>query len=89
MGKAMEKLNAERKRQRFSKEFKLNAVALLKAGQKPGTHMSPTISAVPQCLRPTPTPNWFDLRRVQTVHVGRLRFARKKTTCSSVVELIA
>lgn len=40
MGKAMEKLNAERKRQRFSKEFKLNAVALLKAGQKPGTQIA-------------------------------------------------
>ncbi len=40
MGKAMEKLNAGRKRQRFSKEFKLNAVALLKAGQKPGTQIA-------------------------------------------------
>ena len=40
MGKAMEKLNAGRKRQRFSKEFKLNAVALLKAGHKPGTQIA-------------------------------------------------
>ena len=40
MGKAMEKLNAERKRQRFTKEFKLNAVALLKAGHKPGTQIA-------------------------------------------------
>jgi len=40
MGKAMEKLNAQGKRQRFSKELKLNAVALLKAGQKPATQIA-------------------------------------------------
>jgi transposase len=40
MGKTMEKLNPQRQRQRFSKEFKLNAVKLLKAGQKPGTQIA-------------------------------------------------
>jgi len=37
MGKEIKKVNAERKRQRYSKEFKLAAVKLLQAGQKPGT----------------------------------------------------
>jgi transposase len=37
MGKEIQKVNAERKRQRYSKEFKLTAVKLLQAGQKPGT----------------------------------------------------
>lgn len=40
MEKSMEKLNPQRQRQRFSKEFKLNAVKLLKAGQKPGTQIT-------------------------------------------------
>ena len=37
MGKEILKVNIDRKRQKFSKEFKLNAVRLLKAGQKPAT----------------------------------------------------
>lgn len=37
MGKEIQKVNAERKRQRFSKEFKLAAVKLLQSGAKPGT----------------------------------------------------
>ena len=37
MGKGIQKVNAERKRQRYSKEFKLNAVKLLQSGTKPGT----------------------------------------------------
>ena len=37
MGKEIQKVNAERKRQRYSKEFKLAAVKLLKSGAKPGT----------------------------------------------------
>lgn len=37
MGKETQKVNAERKRQRYGKEFKLAAVKLLQAGQKPGT----------------------------------------------------
>lgn len=37
MGKEVQKVNAERKRQRYSKEFKLAAVKLLQSGTKPGT----------------------------------------------------
>lgn len=37
MGKEVQKVNAERKRQRYSKEFKLAAVKLLESGAKPGT----------------------------------------------------
>jgi transposase len=37
MGKEIQKVNADRKRQRYSKEFKLAAVKLLQAGTKPGT----------------------------------------------------
>lgn len=40
MGKEIQKVNAERKRQRYSKEFKLTAVKLLQAGQKPGTQLA-------------------------------------------------
>lgn len=37
MGKEVQKVNTERKRQRYSKEFKLAAVRLLQSGTKPGT----------------------------------------------------
>lgn len=37
MGKELQKVNSERKRQRFSREFKLAAVKLLQSGTKPGT----------------------------------------------------
>lgn len=37
MGKEVKKVNAERKRQRYNKEFKLAAVKLLQSGTKPGT----------------------------------------------------
>jgi transposase-like protein len=37
MGKEIQKVNAERKRQRYGKEFKLAAVKLLQSGTKPGT----------------------------------------------------
>ena len=40
MGKEVQKVNAERQRQRYSKEFKLTAVKLLQAGQKPGTQLA-------------------------------------------------
>ena len=42
MGKEINpiKVNPDRKRQQFSKEFKLNAVALLQAGQKPATQLA-------------------------------------------------
>ena len=40
MGKEIQKVNADRKRQRFSKEFKLHAVRLLQAGQKPATQLA-------------------------------------------------
>ena len=37
MEKEIQKVNAERKRQRYSREFKLAAVKLLQSGTKPGT----------------------------------------------------
>ncbi len=40
MGKAMEVVNPGRKRVRMSKEFKLEAVKLLEAGQKPATQLA-------------------------------------------------
>ena len=40
MGKAVEKVNPGRKRVRFTKEFKLEAVKLLDAGQKPATQIA-------------------------------------------------
>jgi transposase-like protein len=40
MGKERSKVNPERQRQRFSREFKLEAVRLLELRQKPGTQLS-------------------------------------------------
>ena len=42
MGKEINpiKVNPDRKRQQFDKAFKLNAVALLQAGQKPATQLA-------------------------------------------------
>lgn len=40
MGKAIERVNAKRKRTRFSKEFKLEAVRLLELGEKPATQLA-------------------------------------------------
>lgn len=40
MGQAVSKLNPGRKRTRFSKEFKLEAVRLLELGQKPATELA-------------------------------------------------
>lgn len=40
MGKEILKVNPDRKRQKFDKAFKLNAVALLQAGQKPTTQLA-------------------------------------------------
>ena len=40
MGKERSKVNVERKRQRVSREFKLEAVRLLALGQKPGTQLA-------------------------------------------------
>jgi len=40
MGKTKNKLNPERQRTRFSKDFKLEAVRLLELGQKPPTQLS-------------------------------------------------
>ncbi len=40
MGKQKNKLNPERQRTRFSKEFKLEAVRLLELGQKPATQLA-------------------------------------------------
>lgn len=40
MGKELLKVNTGRQRQKFSKEFKLNAVKLLQAGQKPATQLA-------------------------------------------------
>src|SRR4029079_8831871 len=40
MGKEMEKVNVGRKRARFTKEFKLEAVRLLELGEKPATQLA-------------------------------------------------
>ena len=40
MGKELLKVNTGRQRQKFSKEFKLNAIKLLQAGQKPATQLA-------------------------------------------------
>jgi transposase len=40
MGKAIEKVNPGRKRSRFTKEFKLEAVRLLELGEKPATQLA-------------------------------------------------
>jgi transposase len=40
MGKAIEKVNPGRKRARFSKEFKREAVRLLEVGEKPVTQLA-------------------------------------------------
>ena len=40
MGKSISKLNPERKRERYGKEFKLEAVRLLELGQKPATQLA-------------------------------------------------
>ncbi len=40
MGKELLKVNNGRQRQQFSKEFKLNAIKLLQAGQKPATQLA-------------------------------------------------
>ena len=40
MGKVIEKVNPGVKRVRFTKEFKLEAVKLLEAGQKPATQLA-------------------------------------------------
>jgi transposase len=40
MGNPKEKVNPQRERQRFSKEFKLAAVQMLRQGQKPGTQIA-------------------------------------------------
>ena len=40
MGKHLEKVNPDRQRQRFTKEFKLEAVKLLEQGGKPATQIA-------------------------------------------------
>ena len=40
MGKELQKVNPDRKRQRFAKEFKLEAVRLLEQGDKPATQLA-------------------------------------------------
>ncbi len=40
MGKAIERVNPGRQRVRFTKEFKLEAVKLLEAGEKPATQIA-------------------------------------------------
>ena len=40
MAKAVQKVNPERKRVRFNKEFKLEAVRLLELGQKPAAQLA-------------------------------------------------
>jgi transposase len=40
MGKRIEKVNPQRKRVRFTKEFKLEAVRLLQRGEKPAAQLT-------------------------------------------------
>ena len=40
MGKELRKANPERKRMRFSKEFKLEAIRLLELGEKPASQLA-------------------------------------------------
>ena len=40
MGKEIQKVNPDRKRQRFTKEFKVEAVKLLEQGHKPATQLA-------------------------------------------------
>jgi transposase len=40
MGKERTKVNSDRQRQRFNKEFKLEAVRVLELGQKPATQLA-------------------------------------------------
>ena len=40
MGKERERVNADRQRQRYSREFKLEAVRLLELGQKPAAQLA-------------------------------------------------
>ena len=40
MGKERSKVNPDRKRRRFNREFKLEAVRLLELGQKPATQLA-------------------------------------------------
>lgn len=40
MGKEIQKVNPDRKRQRFTREFKLEAVKLLEKGEKPVTQLA-------------------------------------------------
>jgi len=40
MGKERRKVNADRQRQRYNREFKLEAVRLLELGQKPATQLA-------------------------------------------------
>ena len=46
MGKQKNKVNPERQRTRFSKEFKLEAVRLLELGQKPATQLALELGVV-------------------------------------------
>jgi len=45
MGKPIEKVNPERKRVRYSKEFKLEAVRLLELAAKPDSRLAAELSA--------------------------------------------
>ena len=50
MGKRNERINPQRKRARFTKEFKLDAVRLLERGEKPAVQPIKATSAA--CARP-------------------------------------
>ena len=60
MGKERSKVNPERQRTRFSKEFKLEAVRLLELGQKPATQLALGLGA-PQDARNS-QPSWHQER---------------------------
>lgn len=50
MGRPIDKIALHRQRQRFSKEFKLAAITLLKGGQKPGTQIALELGIVRNLL---------------------------------------
>ena len=50
MEKEMQKVNAGRERNRYSKEFKLAAVKLLQSGTKPGTLTVVPLIPEPDCF---------------------------------------
>lgn len=60
MGKERGKVNPERVRQRFSREFKLEAVRLLEQGEKPATQLAMELGTQRQQTSPAKDVRWPD-----------------------------